>query len=178
MPLQSGLAHQLIFKHNQNFMNTSKLPADPLALILGIVALVLGFAGCCCYGIIAIVPLIIAIIGLISANKSLKEYGQNPEAYDPRSKSNVSTGKILNIIAIVFNGIVVFIFIGILVFYGTMWSSGAFDEFRNYGDYDDYNDDPIFEVEEDTLYSEPEIYDEETIDTTNTVELKKTFEEG
>ncbi|GAL62160.1 hypothetical protein JCM19300_2911 [Algibacter lectus] len=35
-------------------MNYSKLPADPSSLVLGIVALVLGFAGCCCYGIFAL----------------------------------------------------------------------------------------------------------------------------
>lgn len=156
-------------------MNNSKLSADPLAVILGIVALVLGFAGCCCYGVIAIVPLIIAIVGLVSANKSLKEYAQNPEIYDPRSKSNVSTGKVLNIIAIVFNGIVVLFFIGMLVFYGTMWSSGAFDEFRNY---DNYNDGAIFEIEQDTLYHDSKTYKIETeIDTLIIEETKDALQE-
>jgi len=62
-------------------MNNSKLAADPLALVLGILSLVLGIAGCCCYGITAIIPLVLAIVGLISANRSLKEYRQNPEAF-------------------------------------------------------------------------------------------------
>lgn len=101
-------------------MNYSKLPADPSSLVLGIVALVLGFAGCCCYGIFAIIPLIIAIIGLMSANRSLKEFGNNPDVYTPQTRSNVSTARVLNIIAIVFNGIIVLMFIGALIFYGTM----------------------------------------------------------
>ena len=53
-------------------MKQSKLSADPTALILGIVALVIGFAGCCCYGLFAIIPLALSIVGFVMANKSLK----------------------------------------------------------------------------------------------------------
>jgi hypothetical protein len=152
-------------------MNYSKLPADPSTLILGITALVLGFAGCCCYGIFAIIPLILAIIGLVGANRSLKEFANNPEAYTPQTRSNVSTGRVLNIIAIIFNGIIVLIFIGALVFYGSMWSSGMFDKIKGFENYDieetyEYETDTIFG---DMEYDEPEILEETEIiiDTTN-----------
>ncbi len=75
-------------------MNQNKLSADPLALILGVLALVIGLASCCCYGITAIIPLSMAIIGLVTANKSLREFGENPEAFSPQSRSNVNPQKL------------------------------------------------------------------------------------
>ncbi|MEW4923496.1 CCC motif membrane protein [Algibacter sp. 2305UL17-15] len=151
----------------------NKLPADPTSLILGIVALVFSFTGCCCYGIVAVIPLTLSIIGLVMANKSLKEYAQNPEAYSPQTQSNVSTGKILNIVALVFSGVLVLYSIGVLIFYGTMLSSGILDEFKN------FEKEETFEFENDTLYDGFEYYeDEETLDTTNTEILRKTFQEG
>ena len=80
-------------------MSYNKLPADPTAMILGIIALVISFAGCCC-GIFAIIPLVLSIIGLVMANKSLKEFQENQDAFAPQSRSNVATAKIINIIAI------------------------------------------------------------------------------
>ncbi|MFK7832880.1 MAG: CCC motif membrane protein [Winogradskyella sp.] len=129
-------------------MNYNKLSADPLALVLGILALVIGIAGCCCYGITAIIPLIMAIIGLVTANKSLRAFAENPEAYDPQSRSNVNTAKIINIIAIVMNGLIVLVSILAIAFYGTMISS-AFLEGLNNPDYkvEDYYD----EYESDSL---------------------------
>ncbi|MDO7136993.1 CCC motif membrane protein [Algibacter lectus] len=152
-------------------MNYSKLPADPSSLVLGIVALVLGFAGCCCYGIFAIIPLIIAIIGLMSANRSLKEFGNNPDVYTPQTRSNVSTARVLNIIAIVFNGIVVLMFIGALIFYGTMWSTGVFDEFKNF---DNFETEEIYEYESDTIFSDTEYYESET--TIDSIEVEELIE--
>ena len=89
-------------------MYQNKLPADPSSLILGIVALCMAIVlGCCGFSIIG---LILSIIGLISANKSLREYQLNPNTYLPNSRQNVSTAKVLNIIALVLNGIITFIF--------------------------------------------------------------------
>jgi hypothetical protein len=124
-------------------MNQNKLPADPLALILGILALLIGIAGCCCYGITAIVPLIMGIIGLVTANKSLREYRENPEAFSPQSRSNVNTARIINIIAIVMNAVIVIIAIAVIAFYGTMLSSGMLDDFK----VDTYEDDGYFDTE-------------------------------
>ena len=147
-------------------MNNSKLAADPLALVLGILSLVLGIAGCCCYGITAIIPLVLAIIGLISANRSLREYKQNPEAFSPQSASNVNTARVLNIIGIVLNGLVVLISIVIISFYGTMLSTGFLDEIRNNSTIsDDYYD---YEVEVDTSkINKEDYYFEEEQDSVN-----------
>ncbi|MGS2725502.1 CCC motif membrane protein [Psychroserpens sp. BH13MA-6] len=98
-------------------MNYNKLPADPSALILGIAALVISFAGCCC-GIFAIIPLAMSIIGLVLANKSLREYTLNPVAYDPQSRSNVNTAKIINIIALIVSGIVTLLYTAYFAIYG------------------------------------------------------------
>jgi len=127
-------------------MNQNKLPADPLSLILGILALVIGIAGCCCYGITAIVPLILAIIGLISANKSLREYGENPEAYNVQTRSNVNTARIINIIAVVLNGLVLLLALGMLAFYGTLMSTAILDGIEN----GDFEDDYYYESEYET----------------------------
>ena len=112
-------------------MNYNKLPADPSALIIGIVSLVLGFVGCCCYGILNLIPLVLSIVGLVMANSSLKEFDQNPEAFSQQSRSNVSMGKILNIIAIIFNSIVVLLIILFFAVFGTLMSTEILDTFRN-----------------------------------------------
>jgi len=109
-------------------MYQNKLPADPSSLILGIVALCMAIVlGCCGFSIIG---LILSIIGLISANKSLREYQLNPNAYLPNSRQNVSTAKVLNIIALVLNGIITFIFLGYLIVYGTFMFSSLRNEFN------------------------------------------------
>jgi len=128
-------------------MNTNKLPGDPLALVLGIIALVIGFAGCCCYGVLAIIPLIMAIIGLVVANKSIKEYNANPDVYAYQSRSNIGTAKVINIIAIVFNGLLVLSSIVMLLIYGTIISSAVFDSIKNERHYK-FSD---FEQEQDSI---------------------------
>jgi hypothetical protein len=129
-------------------MNQNKLSADPLSLILGILALLIGVAGCCCYGITAIVPLIMSIIGLVTANKSLREFAENPDVYSPQSRSNVYTAKVINIIAIIMNGIIVVAAVTAIAFYGTMLSSGVFDRWEQ-GDFED-DDFYDYEMETDT----------------------------
>lgn len=134
-------------------MNYNKLPADPTALVLGIVALAIGFAGLCCYGVFAVIPIVLSIVGLVMANKSLKEFDQNPESFSQKSRENVSIGKILNIIALVFNSIVLLIIIAILVIFGTMWSPAILDSFK------DINNNIEYEIENDSIYNEVEFID-------------------
>jgi len=131
----------------------NKLSADPLALILGILALVIGIASCCCYGLTAIVPLAMSIIGLVVANKSLRDFRENPDVYDPQSRSNVNTAKIINIIALVINGLIVLIAAGVLIFYGTMLSSVFLDEFKDFENDDFYQNDEFYhpDSESDTI---------------------------
>jgi len=135
-------------------MYQNKLPADPSSLILGIVALCMAIVlGCCGFSIIG---LILSIIGLISANKSLREYQLNPNAYLPNSRQNVSTAKVLNIIALVLNGIITFIFLGYLIVYGTFMFSSLRNEFNK-----DFKNDTIQindqewdqDEEQDTIYN-------------------------
>lgn len=112
-------------------MNDNKLPGDPTSLILGIVALVIGIAGCCCYGVSAIIPLVLAIIGLVMANRSIKEYDANPDGFSAVSRSNMSTAKVINIIAVIFNGIVFLIFGIILLIYGSIISAAMLGGFQD-----------------------------------------------
>ncbi len=106
-------------------MNYNKLSSDPIALILAIISLVLGVLGCCCYGILAFIPLLLSIIGLVLANNSLKEYYQNQEAFSIQSKNNVDLAKTLNIVSIVINGIIFLFGIIVLLIYGTIISSSV-----------------------------------------------------
>ena len=141
-------------------MSESKLPADPLALILGIVALVLGVAGCCCYGITALIPLVMAIIGVVVANKSLKVYRENTEGFSEVSRSNVSMARVINIIAIVFNGLIVSVFIIMFAVYGTFLSSAIMDSYKN----GDLNTTDPYEWETDTIYDYEEDYEYDNIE--------------
>lgn len=154
-------------------MNHNKLPADSTAMILGIIALVLGLAGCCCYGIVAIVPLTISIIGLVMANKSIREFNENPEAYSPQSRSNVATAKIINIIALVFNSIIFIFFIIVFFIYGTLFSAAIMDSYKQsqneYDDYYEWENDSLYDYEEDVIKVESDsIY----IDSINIEEIK------
>lgn len=98
-----------------------KLPADPNALIFGITSVVIVFLGCCC-GIFVLVSLVLSIVGLVIANKSLKEYDNAPEIYSANSKNNVFIAKILSIIALVISSIYVLILIVFFFIYGTFIS--------------------------------------------------------
>ncbi|WP_298116391.1 CCC motif membrane protein [Flavobacterium sp.] len=94
----------------------SKLSADPLALILGIISLVIILFGCCC-GILAVVSLILSIIGLVSASNSLKEYYSNPEVYSLQSKQNVYAAKIICIIGTIISALFILAFAFVFFIY-------------------------------------------------------------
>lgn len=141
-------------------MGYNKLPADPLSMVLAIIALVIVAAGCCCYGFTAIVSLVLGIIGWVNANKSLKLYYANPEDYDHRSRSNVYTAKVLNIVAIVLSGLYVLTLVVMIIIYGT-FNLEMFDNY-NFIDYNikvtrSQSSDSLIEydnseIEVDTLY--------------------------
>lgn len=156
-------------------MNQNKLSADPTAMILGIIALVIGIGGCCCYGIFAIIPLILSIIGLVMANKGLREFALNSDAYSPQSRSNVATAKILNIIAIIFNGVVVFAFIIFFAVYGTLITSGIIEGIKESQNIDYYEDDDFddYDYEDDQVIIESDtiIVDSINIDKINEVQI-------
>ncbi|MDP5078489.1 MAG: CCC motif membrane protein [Nonlabens sp.] len=144
---------------NQNF---NKLPADPLALTLGIISLVLFLIGCWCYGIVGIVTLIMSIIGLVQANRSLKIYEANPDQYAPSSYKNVNTAKILNIIAVILSAIACLVVVVIAIFFGAIFASAMNGEFKGFDDLesggdDYYNEDYEYDESEDGVYQ----YEEE-----------------
>nr|WP_321221730.1 CCC motif membrane protein [uncultured Psychroserpens sp.] len=161
-------------------MENNKLSADPSSLILGIIAITISLAGCCC-GIFAIIPVILSIIGLVIANKSLHEYKANPEAYSLNSKSNVATAKIINIISLVISSLITLGYVAYFMIYGVFISEifqQVYEESKNNnGDYDYewqndslylYEDDD-FQIEKDTIRVDSininELIEEELIET-------------
>ncbi len=144
-------------------MHQNKLPADSNAMVLGIIALVLALTGCCC-GLLSVVAIVLSIIGLINANRSLKDYSDNPENYLPESRSNVHTAKILNIIALVISSIITLIMLLYFALYGAVFSTAIMEGIRqsNSVDQEEYNQDGyyydeseenfIIEEENDTLF--------------------------
>lgn len=142
-------------------MQQNKLPADPSALVLGIVALVIIFLGCCC-GLFAFVALGLSITGLILANKSLRLFRENAEVYSLHSGVNVKNARIVNIIALVLSSLISFFYFIYLVFYGAMFSSlffGLYDHWDELEEYDwqqeaiykEYEPEQIEIKEKDTL---------------------------
>ncbi|MBW2960337.1 CCC motif membrane protein [Mesonia aestuariivivens] len=143
-------------------MNNNKLPADSSAMTLGIIALVIVVVGCCC-GLLTYVALILSIIGLISANKSLSLYRLQPEIYDPISVSNVNNAKIVNMVAIVLSGIISLSYSIYFIIYGALFSTmlfGLYDNYQELGEFDNWDQDSIYQDE--TYKYEVEEYDEST----------------
>lgn len=156
-------------------MSYTKLSADPLALILGILALVLGIAGCCCYGVTALIPLVLGIIGLVLANKSLRDYQQNPEAFNVQSKNNVNTAKVINIIAIVLNSIIFIVALVVFAIYGTLISSAVLSGIREVNETNEnYYDDKI-EVDSLQTWEDDAYMMEKEMDSVNIDSLLKTI---
>ncbi|RNC88412.1 MAG: hypothetical protein ED556_04295 [Winogradskyella sp.] len=149
-------------------MFRSKLPADPTSLVLGIIAIVLGIAGCCCYGISAIIPLGLSIAGLVMANKSLRVYRENPEVYDRSSYTNVNTARVINIIAVVLNSLTFLVFIVVFAIYGTFISTAVLEGIRQDQLNDDYEYYEDYEWETDSLKVDEDVYEiEKEIDSIN-----------
>ena len=106
----------------------NKLSADPTALVLGIVSLVIVIAGCCC-GFLAVISLALSIVGLVLANKSLNEFNNNSENYSPDSKSNVNAGKIICIIGVVLSSIFILISVVFFAFEGQNLSKKILEKY-------------------------------------------------
>ncbi|WP_299225364.1 CCC motif membrane protein [uncultured Psychroserpens sp.] len=140
-------------------MSYNKLPADPTAMILGVIALVVSFAGCCC-GLFAVIPLVLSIIGLVMSNKSLRLFNENQDIYAVQSRSNVTTARVINIVALVLSALITVIYVAYFVLYGALLSTAFMEGYNDSNTFDedfyewendsiyDYDD---FEIEEDTL---------------------------
>lgn len=110
-------------------MSYNKLPADPTAIILGVVSLVIVGLGCCC-GLFAIVSLVLSLIGLIMANKSIRLYRQNPEDYISQSRSNAGVGQVICIVGLVISSILVLFSIVYFALFGSQITESFMKEFN------------------------------------------------
>ena len=110
-------------------MGYNKLPADPTAIILGIVSVVIVGLGCCC-GLFAIGSLILGIIGLVMANKSIKLYRHDPENYTSQSRSNTGIGQVICIVGVVISSILVLISLVYWAFFGSQITESFMKEFN------------------------------------------------
>ena len=110
-------------------MNYNKLPADPTAIILGIVSLVIVGLGCCC-GLFAIGSLILSLIGLVMANKSIRLYKQNPENYTSQSRSNTGVGQVICIVGVVISSIFEVFSIAYFALFGSQITESFMKEFN------------------------------------------------
>lgn len=110
-------------------MSYNKLPADPTAIILGIVSVVIVGLGCCC-GLFAIASLVLSIIGLVMANKSIKLYKQAPENYTSQSRSNTGVGQVICIVGVVISSVLVLISLVYWAFFGSQLTESFMKEFN------------------------------------------------
>nr|WP_298928080.1 CCC motif membrane protein [uncultured Allomuricauda sp.] len=94
-------------------MEQKKLPNGVLSIVLGI----LGFI-CCCTGIFGAIS---SGIGFFLATKSEKLYKENPDDYD--NYSQIKTGKIISLIALILSVLMVVRWIYIIS------NAGGFGEF-------------------------------------------------
>lgn len=128
-------------------MNQNRLPADSSAMTLGIIAIVILFLGCCC-GLFSVVSVVLSIIGLVSANKSLRLFSENTEVYSSLSYTNVKNAKVLNIIALVLSAMVTLLYLAYFMIYGVLLTTILMDAYEENGN------DSYYEWENDSLYYE------------------------
>lgn len=136
-----------------------KLSADPNALIFGIISLVIVFLGCCC-GLFALVSFTLSIVGLVLANKSLREYNNAPDQYSLTSKNNVFVSKVLNIIGLILSSLIMICYILYFAFFGTVMSTAVMKDILTKGKIEQIKQmqDSIKEATLDSIYEENELY--------------------
>lgn len=153
----------------------SKLPADPSALVLAIIATVL-LVICCCFGG-QYIALVLSIIGFVIAQSSINKYRQNAQMYNPNSLKKVNNAKIFNLVV----GIVSLLFI-ILSLFGLF--ANTLDKYEyNFNDFDDDIYEEDYEHNESDYEDDWYEYEEEvdtlnqSIDTLETEEIETIIEE-
>ncbi|MGZ3899570.1 MAG: CCC motif membrane protein [Bacteroidia bacterium] len=111
------------FNQNTNFSGgTQPVPNSVGALVLGILSIVF----CWCYGLLAI---ILGIIAIVLANQGEKLYKVNPQAYTISSYKNMKAGKICGIIGLCLGAVYLIIVVIYFVVLGTA-AFGAFNYFK------------------------------------------------
>lgn len=165
-----GQQQQQFQNQNQNQGNYQfpyqgeKLAGDPSSITLGIISLVLFFVGCWCYGLVAIITLILSIIGLIIANRSLKVYNSDPSKYSQSSFKSVNIGKIINIVGVAISGLVCFVILIVAIFFGSILMAAVNGELDSLDDLDQYNNESYYDddYEESQEDQDWQYYEEET----------------
>ena len=123
-------------------MRNNKLSADPTALILGVVSLVIILIGCCC-GFLVIISLTLAIVGLVLASKSLREFDADSKNYSIESRNNVIAGKIICIIATVISSLYIVIAVVLLLVYQINFSKILKEKFNEIKERQEQSSDSI-----------------------------------
>ena len=143
-------------------MRYNKLSADPTALILGVVSLVIILIGCCC-GFLVIISLTLAIVGLVLASKSLREFDADSKNYTIESRNNVIAGKIICIIATVISSLYIVIAVVLLLVYQINFSKILNEKFNEIKERQEQSSDSIknerlkdtINIDTDSTYYDP-----------------------
>ena len=140
-------------------MNYNKLAADPTSLVLGIVSLVIILLGCCC-GIFAVIALVMSIIGLVLAVKSLKEFDQYPDNFSIQSRKNVYAGKIVCLIGLVLSALFIVIYAVVFVLYQVNFADKVKEIYQEGRERQYQTQDTIYNqsIEEDTISQSDSVY--------------------
>jgi uncharacterized membrane protein len=105
---------------NSEMNYSQQLPNATAVLVLGILSIVF----CICYGI----GIVLGIIAIVLANKSLKLYNGAPTAYTAASYKNLSAGRICAIIGTCLSSLYLIFIIIAIAYAGSM---GAFAPMMN-----------------------------------------------
>jgi hypothetical protein len=96
------------------------LPNATAVLVMGIISIPV----CFCYITFGIVGIVLGVISIILANKDLKAYNENPNAYTRQSISNLKGGRVCAIVGLSLNALcfvlMVIYIIWIIMVFGTM----------------------------------------------------------
>jgi hypothetical protein len=98
---------------NQNSGGTLNTPNSVGALVLGILSIVF----CWCYGILAI---ILGIIALVLANNGERTYKADPNRYTLASYKNLKAGRICAIIGMCLGGLYIIAIIIMYIIFGSL----------------------------------------------------------
>jgi M penetrans paralogue family 26 len=90
---------------HQQYNIQQPLPNATAALVLGILSIVICFAG-----------LVLGIIALVLANKDMRLYNSSPESYTIGSYNNLKAGRICAIIGVIFQTLLILFYVFIFAF--------------------------------------------------------------
>lgn len=111
----SELSTETIDNSNYGGIGDRELPNATGVLVLGICSIPFAF----CYGVIG---LVLGIVALVLASKSLKEYKMNPSLYKDSSYKNLSAGRVCAIIGTCISGAFFLLIVLYFIIVGSMFS--------------------------------------------------------